>query len=86
MTLKKVYKEKGLNGLYAFLRKSKIDFITEVVEFGWDSNKARNKKDQWMTQSSPMCLHFHYYSTGGKAKSGFQINMLRGIKIIITKF
>ena len=84
MTLiKKIYKKKGLNGLYAFLRKSKIEFTTEVVEFGWDSEKARNEKERWLTQSP---LSFHYYSTGGKARSGFQVNMLRGIKIIITLF
>ena len=80
MTLKKVHKEKGLNGLYAFLRKAKIEFTTEVIEFGWDSVKARNEKERWLSQSP---LNFHYYSTGGKAKSGYQVNMLRGIKIKI---
>jgi len=80
--LRKIYKDKGLNGLYAYLKKSQIPFTTEVVEFGWDSEKARNEKERWLTQSP---LSFHYYSTGGKARSGFQVNMLRGIRVIITE-
>lgn len=77
-----VYNEKGLNGLYAFLRKHNIKFEKEIHEFGLETNsKAVAEKRAFV---NPMKLQFHYYSkliTSRKTK--WTYNRIRAIKIVL---
>lgn len=78
----KVYNEKGLNGLYAFLRRNDIKFGKIVCNFGLETNKnAREKKSRFV---DPEKLQFHYYSRSIQSrKNKFNYNLLRGVKIVL---
>ncbi len=77
-----VYSKKGLNGVYAFLRKNGVKYTTEVVEFGLATNKEANKiKNEWLKSGE---LRFHYANLQVRsAKTGWKYNRLRGIEIIL---
>lgn len=76
-----IYKERGLKGVYSFLKQSGISFNKNVVEFGLRTNKtACAEKTEWVNSSE---LRFHYYSIGIKARSGYSYNKIRGIEIIL---
>lgn len=82
-----VYVEKGLNGVYAFLRKNGVKFTTRVVDFGWTTNqKNYEKREQWLAES-PLHLPFHNKCTistfGGYKNRGYRCQILRGIEIIL---
>ena len=77
-----VYSQKGLNGLYAFLKKHNIPFKKEVYEFGLETNsKARAAKRAFV---DPNKLQFHYYSLAVKSKrTKWTYNRIRAIKIVL---
>lgn len=80
--IQKTYREKGLNSIYAFLKRNGINYKVAVVEFGLQTNSlAVREKSQWMENKD---LRFHYYSLGIKSrKTGFSYNRIRGIEIIL---
>ena len=77
-----VYKEKGLNGVYALLRKNGVKYKVVVNEFGLNTNKqALKEKSEWINEGN---LRFHYYSLSVKSrKTGYTYNRIRGIEIVI---
>jgi len=76
-----LYNEKGINSVYAFLKRNNIDYTKNVIEFGLDSKKTNVKKTEWLNIEE---LKFHYYSQLIKAKSGWSYNLIRGIEISIN--
>ena len=80
--IKKVYEQKGLNGVYAFLRKNGVNYKTKVEYFGLATNKeAAKDKIEWLKSGE---LRFHYANLQVKsAKTGWKYNRLRGIEIIL---
>ena len=77
-----VYSKKGLNGVYAFLRKNGVNYKTKVEYFGLATNKeAAKDKIEWLKSGE---LRFHYANLQVKsAKTGWKYNRLRGIEIIL---
>lgn len=77
-----VYIQKGLNGVYAFLRKNNIQYKTRVEYFGLATNKEAVKdKIEWLKSGE---LRFHYANKQVKsAKTGWKYNRLRCIEIIL---
>ena len=77
-----VYKTKGLNGVYAFLRKNEVKYKVVVSEFGLNTNKkALIDKSDWINEND---LRFHYHSLSVKSrKTGYTYNRIRGIEIVI---
>ena len=79
-----VYKERGLNGLYSFLRKKGINFTKNVIDFGLSgSTKVANEKKEWLEEKTDSkTIRFHYYSVGIKSRrTGYNYNIIRGIEI-----
>ena len=80
-----VYREHGLNGLWAYGRKHDIYFVTEVFTFGLASNKSSHvAKLNFLNSDKHLshCLHLHYYSYLVSARHGnFRTNVLRGISV-----
>ena len=78
----KNYDEKGLNSVYAFLKRNSIKYKLDVNEFGLQTNKVACKdKYNWVDKSE---LKFHYYSKMVKSrKTGYYYNQLRGVEIIL---
>lgn len=76
-----IYKEKGLNGVYGFLKKEGIKYDRQVFEFGLHTNKAANaEKSDFLKHP----LSFHLYSIGINARrTGYGYNILRGLRIIL---
>ena len=80
------YKTKGLNGLYAFLRKNNIAYNQQYINFGWaNSKKANELKAAFLGAPKSLTngINLHYYSVCVRCKNGYSINMLRGTKITI---
>lgn len=76
-----VYNEKGLNGLYAFLRKHNIKFEKEIHSFGLDNKGSRKEKAEFIDHKK---LQFHYYSKLiTSRKTGWSYNNIRAIKIVL---
>lgn len=81
-----VYNEKGLNGLYAFLRKHGINYTKEINEFGLNcSKKTYDKKKEWLNERTDKnTLRFHHYCINVKSrKTGYSYNKIRGIQLNI---
>ena len=81
-----VYKERGLNGLYSFLRKKGKNFSKSIIEFGLsESTKAAQEKEEWLEGKTDIkTIRFHYYSVCiHSRKIGYNYNIIRGIEIII---
>jgi len=77
-----VYSQKGLNGVYAFLRKNQIPYELDVVEFGLHTNKKALKQKDAFLKADP--LHFHYYSVVRRGRqNGYKYKVLRGLKITL---
>jgi len=81
----RVYKESGLNGLYAYLRKNGIAYERDVYNFGLEgAKKAEQMKREFLAEDKgEKILRFHYYCTSVTARNGFSYNRLRGIEITI---
>lgn len=81
--LLEVYKSKGLNGLYAYMRKQGISFTTDTREFGLHTNKkAHEEKDSWLKAETGNELRLHYYSVAVVSRrTGWSYNRIRGIAI-----
>lgn len=76
-----VYREKGLNGLYAFLRKNKINYTTRVESFGLQGQKTWSAKQEWLEERIPGTIRMHYHSRLIHSR-GWNYNLLRGIEIV----
>ena len=81
--LLEVYKSKGLNGLYAYMRKHGISFTTDTREFGLHtSKKALQEKDSWLKAATGNELRLHYYSVSVTSRrTGWSYNRIRAIAI-----
>ena len=67
-----IRKEKGLNGLYSFLKKNDIPHEWEVYNFGLSGSKQAEQAKREFLAAEP--LNFHYYSIGiTSKKSGMDI-------------
>jgi len=79
-----VYNEKGLNSLYAFMKRNKITYTREVYEFGLQGsrNTFSGYSDFLDEKTDRNTLHLHLYSVGVKSrKNGYSYNIVRGIEI-----
>ena len=78
-----VYNVKGLNGLYAFLRKNGVNYKREEFEFGLNTNaKTGLAKQEFLNaQTADNVLHLHYASRGVTARNGFKYTILRALQI-----
>lgn len=77
-----VYSKKGLNGVYAFLKKNKIRYELAVIEFGLHTNKKAQEQKEAFLKADP--LNFHYYSLLRRGqRNGYKYNVLRGLKITL---
>lgn len=82
-TLKAIYKEKGLNGVRAYLKRNNILYRADIHAFGLHtSKKAIEAKADFLNNN---VLAFHYYSLGGRKNrnNGFTYNEIRAIQFII---
>jgi len=76
-----VYVEKGLNGVYAFLKRNGINYTVEIKKFGSATYQNNIEKMQWISDSK---LRFDYESERRVSDvSGKRYSILRGIEIII---
>lgn len=76
-----IYNAKGLNGLYAFLRKNGIKFEKGVYEFGFAHKGAVAKKAFMDEKTNAHTMRFHYYAVIKTARNGYKAKLLRGIEI-----
>jgi len=80
--IKKLYNEKGLNSIHAYLKRNNINYKQEIIEFGLQGNKKAEKAKKEFLKGS---LCFHYYSQGVTSyKTKYMYNILRGTKITIN--
>ena len=76
-----VYVEKGLNGVYAFLKRNGINYTVEIKKFGSATYQNNIEKMQWISDSK---LRFDYESERRVSDvNGKRYSILRGIEIII---
>jgi len=76
-----VYVEKGLNGVYAFLKRNGINYTVEIKKFGSSTYQNNIEKMQWISESN---LRFDYESEKKVSDvTGKRYHILRGIEIII---
>ncbi len=76
-----VYVEKGLNGVYAFLKRNGINYTVEIKKFGSATYQNNIEKMQWISDSK---LRFDYESEKKVSDvTGKRYHILRGIEIII---
>lgn len=80
----RIYDEKGLRSVKAFLNKMKVYFWFETYEFGLDTNRrAQSRKNKFLSEKLPSnTMRFHYYNKG-ITSNGWMYNMLRGCEILI---
>ena len=76
-----LYQFKGLNSIYAFLKRNKIKYDNRTYEFGYATTNGNGQDKLNFLQENRM--HFHLYSESVQCKNGFSVNKLRGRKIII---
>lgn len=79
--INQIYNQKGLNSVYSFLKREKINFEKIVHEFGLNTNKkAYQAKKDFINNDQ---LKFHYYSILIRNKKGYYFNLLRALEIKI---
>lgn len=82
--VEKVYNIKGLNGVYAYLRKNSIKNQISVENFGLENKKTKAEKKEFLAKKEKNTLKFHYYSVGiTSRKTHFMYYKLRAISIKI---
>lgn len=80
-----VYTEKGLNGLYSYLRHNGIPFKKTIIEFGFGA-KAVDERHEWYNESTPDELHIYYCNRLVTCRnSGWRVNVIRGIVIELNR-
>ncbi len=87
LQLKEIYQKGNLNSVHGYLKRNKIQYTQDVVNFGLDNKSNRSEKQQWLDESMRLTksLRTHLYSIGIKSrKTGYGYNKLRGSEIKIT--
>lgn len=70
------------NAVYAFLKRSGMEYRIETVEFGF-GKKALAEKENWLSGEPDNEIRLHYHSVLKRARSnGFTFNLIRGQKIV----
>lgn len=83
--MRKVYEDKGLNALYAYLDKNGIKYRIKTVEFGTaGSKKAVADRQAWRDGEQESELRLYYCNRLVKArKNGYCYNIARGRLIVL---
>lgn len=77
----KLYYEKGLNSVHAYLKRNKIPYTQKIYEFGGYSEKNLKKQSDFI---NPKELKFYYFPTFMTNRhNGFNAKYLRGTEIIL---
>lgn len=82
--LLEVYNAKGLNGLWAYMRKNNIEYTKTIFEFGYASNyNAGLAKKKFVEEATPEnVLQLHFAARGVTSRrNGFHTNIIQGVKI-----
>jgi len=81
--IKNVYAEKGLNGVYDFLKRNGINYTVKIKKFGGATYQNNIEKMEWISESN---LRFDYESERKVSDvNGKTYYILRGIEIIISE-
>ena len=75
------YAKKGLNGVHAFLKRNKIAYKQEILEFGLHTKKGVAEEKKQAIESDKMT--FHYYSKAVRGRNGYTYNVVRATKIVL---
>ena len=78
-----IYKEKGLNSAYGFLKRNNIEYKRTVHEFGLQNCKrAEKEKKDFIAEQEEYTFKAHLFAIGIKSrKTGFSYNRIRAIEI-----
>lgn len=80
--IKDIYAEKGLNAVYAYIKRNslKVEINEHCFGFGY---RAACKKDDFLKEKTPnKTLRFHYCSVLRTCKNGFRANLIRAIEFV----